>query len=73
MPAFAGMTGQRADGGARPIIRDFNRTKYCKKGSAVRELKNCSYSRSGALALPQPMPRSNKSFLVLFFKKELLE
>jgi hypothetical protein len=34
--------------------------------------KDFFYAGSGALALPTPQTQSNKSFLVLFFKKELL-
>jgi hypothetical protein len=34
--------------------------------------KNAYESEPGALAPSQPMPQINRSFLVLFFKKELL-
>jgi hypothetical protein len=41
---------------------------FLKKSGA----KNFCDSGPVALASPQPMPQSKKSFLVLFFKKELL-
>jgi hypothetical protein len=48
------------------------------RGEAVlflekKNQKDFYYSGSGALTPSKPMAQSPKSFLVLFFKKELLE
>jgi hypothetical protein len=40
--------------------------------SEEKEAKRLFYSGPGALASSQPMPPNKRSFLVLFFKKELL-
>jgi hypothetical protein len=40
--------------------------------SEEKEAKRLLYAGAWALAQPQPMPQINKSFLVLFFKKEPL-
>jgi hypothetical protein len=41
-------------------------TSFCEQ----KEAKKLYYSRAGALSHPAPMPQSNKSLLVLFFRKE---
>jgi len=39
---------------------------------AKKRAKNAYESGTWAVMAPKPMPQINKSFLVLFFKKELL-
>jgi hypothetical protein len=46
-------------------------TSFCEqKAAAGREAKKLYYSGAWALSHPAPMPQSNKSLLVLFFRKE---
>jgi hypothetical protein len=43
-------------------------TSFCEQ----KEAKKLFESGARALSLPQPMPQHRRSFLFLFFKKEML-